>query len=222
MQYPIVRSIALAAAVLLPVLAHADIYRVRVNTSIADVSASSSLASTMPKGSVAVLEFNVDSTNFTDSTVSPARGYVIDPSSLYMESNGYQVHLTTPDPTYFGMRNNAPKADSFFLGTSTSGASGFAATVDGISDVFTFTYSISWSAGTQINSLDIADAVGAHTQAGLGSYQMDLMSKGVGVTFNPGYATITDISPVPEPATYGMMALGLVALVGVARRRRAD
>ncbi|HEY4080966.1 MAG TPA: PEP-CTERM sorting domain-containing protein [Burkholderiaceae bacterium] len=222
MQYPIVRSIALAAAVLLPALAHADVYQVRINTSIADVSASSSLAGIMPTGSVAVLVFNVDSGNFSDSTVSPARGYVIDPSSVYMESNGTQVHLTTPDPSYFGMRNNAPKADSFFLGNSTSGSSGFAATVDGSTDAFTLTYGISWSDGLQIGSLDIADAVGVHTSTGLGSYQFDLMSRGSGVTFNPGRVMITDITPVPEPATYGMMALGLVALVGVARRRRAD
>jgi hypothetical protein len=136
-----------------------------------------------------------------------------------MTANGTSVHLNLPSPSYFGLRNNAPKVDGFFMGTGTTGGTSLDATVDGLSQTFRFNYAQSWSAGLELSSLNIADAVGTHGAAGIGSYQMDLTLNGSGATFN--VPTVT-ISAVPEPATYGMMALGLVALVGVSRRRRAD
>ena len=106
MQYPIVRSIALAAAVLLPVLDHADSYLVQFTTTVAQADASSGLNTVMPVGSTAVVSFTVDSANYSDSGRSPIRGYVVDPSSFSLVANGTNVAVTLADPTYFSLRNN--------------------------------------------------------------------------------------------------------------------
>ena len=214
----VIRSITLAAAVLAPALAHADSYLVQMTSSVVETDRSTGISGVMPLGSPVVMSFTVDSNNYLDSAISPARGYVIDPSSFMMTVNGTNVSVALPSPTYFGLRNNAPKVDGMFMGTGTTGGTALNATVDGLSQTFRFTYNESWSAGLELSSLNIADAVGTHGSAGLGSYQMDLTLNGSGASFN--VPTVT-ISAVPEPATYGMMALGLVALVGVTRRRSA-
>jgi hypothetical protein len=74
-------------------------------------------------------------------------------------------------------------------------------------------------------SISLSNAVlGLHVQSGPNGqstgYECGATSPtGTGITY-PCQPPSTDLTPVPEPATMGLMALGLVALAGVSHRRR--
>ncbi|CAN5501277.1 hypothetical protein BH09PLA1_BH09PLA1_22940 [soil metagenome] len=179
-----------------------------------------SMAGIQP-GAPVVMSFNVDSNVFFNSPSFPTRGYAIDLSSFAMTVGGVNVPIVIPAPSgqpqYFVLRNNDPAVDGFFI---SDGNVDFpfplAVNITGLTPVHELDFSVGYSNGTQISSLNILDAVGTYDLSAIGSYNW-----GIGRFGNHGaeyaYETIT-IAVVPEPASIG--ACALVAVVGLASRRR--
>ena len=223
MSFPIVRSLALAIAVMAPALSHADSYLIQMTSSVDSTDRSTGISGVMPVGSPVVMSFTVDSNNFLNSGAYHTRGYVIDPTSFVLSANGVNLDVALSSPTYFVLRNNDPKVDGVFLSSGTDFDTSFATAVPGMSQAFYFNYHQTWTGGNQFSSLNIGDAVGTLGPQNISVYQMDLeLANGyVAATFDIPTITIRAISAVPEPASYGLMAVGLLALAGVARRRRS-
>ena len=223
MQYPLVRSIALAAAIAVPAFAHADSYLVQIASTVTATDTNSGLASVMPVGSSVVMSFTVDSTNFVDSGRFSNRGYAIDTASFSLVANGTPIAVTLPANSAFVLSNDNPRADGVFLATldGVDRFANFAATVPGNGNAFTFSFTQTWStAYSPLGSVKIDDAVGTLDPTGVLTSSTGLRMAGntSAATFSPASVTI---SAVPEPASYGLMGLGL-ALVGVARRRQRN
>ncbi len=83
---------------------------------------------------------------------------------------------------------------------------------------------VSFSSGGVVDlvDLDLAFNVGSDGQLRMEFYETynDVVG-GIDATFGAGsFVTIQFSSPIPEPGTYGMMALGLAGLAAFARRRQ--
>lgn len=169
----------------------------------------------------ASMSFNVDSNVFTDSSNFPTRGYHIIEDSFDLTLDGISVGM--PDPYWpngeiplFILRNNDPAVDGFFLGSNVDGFQD-GVTIDnaGLIDpflgvLFSATYNTD-----PIPSLDILDAVGTYTFAGLTSFNWGIDDAGIqpaGMIFDQ-----FTISVVPAPA--GAMVLAPAGLVALRRRR---
>lgn len=98
-------------------LAHADIYRVTVRGVVEFNGFTTGALAGIPAGSPAVTQFDVDSAVFLDSTALPGRvrAYDIIPSTFSFTMGNTRVALRSGFAARFGIRNNDPRADGFFL-----------------------------------------------------------------------------------------------------------
>ena len=176
----------------------------------------------VPDGAPVSMSFNVDSNNFVNSPNFPTRGYAIDLSSFALDVGGVNVPVVVPTPSgqpaYFVLRDNDPAVDGFFI---SDGNVDFpfplAVTIPGLAPVHDLDFSVGYSNGNQISSLNILDAVGTYDLSSIGSYLWTIGRFG-----NPGaefaYQQIT-ISVVPEPTSV-ILSMSSLLFVGAMMRRR--
>jgi hypothetical protein len=171
----------------------------------------------VPDGAPVSMSFNVDSNIFINSGSFPTRGYAIDLNSFAMSVGGVNVPIVNPQPNgtaYFVLRNNDPAVDGFFLSTGPDFPFPLAVTIPGLTPQHELDFSVAYTNGNQITSLDILDAVGTYGTTDLAVYNW-----AIGRFGNHGaeYAfQQLSISVVPEPCA--MSAAG--ALLLLSRRRR--
>lgn len=173
----------------------------------------------IPAGTPVTMSFNVDSDVFTNSAQFPTRGYPIILSSFDMRVGNVSVPIVNPQPNapaYFVLRNNDPAVDGFFISApSVDLPFPLAVTVPGLAPQHELDFRVSYSNGNQINSLNILEAFGTYDLSAIGSFYWAIGRFGnAGAEYN--YEKIT-IGPIPEPS---VAATGLVALMGLARRRQ--
>jgi hypothetical protein len=167
----------------------------------------------------ASMTFDVDSNVFTDSMSFPTRGYNIIEDSFVLTLDGISVGMPSPYPNgetpYFVLRDNDPAVDGFFLANNPNFPNGvFIDNAGLIAPNLTTLFSATYGGGT-LSSLNILDAVGTYTFAGLSSFNWGLEDAGnqfAGMIFDQ-----FTISVVPAPAAATLLApAGLLAF----RRRR--
>lgn len=79
----------------------------------------------------------------------------------------------------------------------------------------------SYSDSVLLSDFDLEFNVGADGLLVVEFYEsFDDVEGAIDANWTAGSITLGNIGLVPEPATYGMMALGMLAVAGVARRRR--
>lgn len=111
---------------------------------------------------------------------------------------------------------------TFSIPTGTLGLSANVLEVVGSKSGYTYniiglTYSI-WQDGSKISTDFSGGLTPAYASLTAGDYELHISGKATGA-FGGMYGLNLTVSPVPEPATYGMMVVGL-GLLGLAKRRR--
>src|SRR5688500_12790040 len=189
-------------------------------TGVVDFNVIAGGMANVPDGAPVTMSFNVDSNNFVNSPNFPTRGYAIDLSSFSMSVGGVPVPIVIPQPNgtaYFVLRNNDPAVDGFFISLGPDLPFPLAVTIPGLTPQHELDFSVAYTNGNQIPSLNILDAVGTYGTADLAVYNW-----GIGRFGNHGaeygYQQIS-ISVVPEPSAIGLGAGG-AALATLRRRRR--
>ena len=177
----------------------------------------------VPDGTPVVMSFQVDSATFLNSASFPTRGYNIELNTLSLNAGGVSVPIVNPQPNgstaYFVLRNNDPAVDGFFMSRDAEVPVPLSVNIPGLAPVHELNFSLSYSVGTVLNSLDIAEAVGTDGMQNLDSLTWSLGRFGnSGAEFDP--ASI-NISAVPEPASWALFVLGGLAALRLAARRRA-
>lgn len=168
-------------------------------------------------GAPATLTFSVDSNNFVNSGSFPTRGYPIDQASFALSSGAASIGLQNPFPAgqvpYFGIRNNDPAVDGFFLGTSVDFDNSVPLNQTHTNGQrYSLDYSVTYP-GDRLASLDILGALGTYDYTGLSVFNWGVWRISPDFVFmglNYGYMTIT-----PEPT-----ALALCGILAAAIRRR--
>lgn len=160
------------------------------------------------------MSFEVDSDDFVDGVPGDTRGYEIDQSSFSLTfDTPASVQLLNPFPAgetpYFTLVDGFPVSDGFFVSTSPFSPGGVPLEQEPINANLSLGYT-----EDTLTSLDILDALGTYGFGGLTSFGFNLWS-----IFPDNIAMDIDfmqMTIVPEPATLGLLTLGLLAL----RRRR--
>lgn len=118
----------------------------------------------------ATLTFIIDSDTFVDSASFPTRGYLIAPASFTLTLGGTTIGLQSPFPlgqfAYFGIRDNDPAVDGFFVSTDVDGPIGVPIDQTGAFEQFRNNFYVTYT-GDTLNSLDVLDAVGTYDFTGL-------------------------------------------------------
>ena len=160
-------------------------------------------------GQTARTSFTLDSSIFVDSIPGTVRAYTITPGSFSLSfSGGASVGAT--GPAFFGVRNNDPAVDGFFVSDNTTNLGGVALTQAPYREDFHATYG-----GSTLSSVDILAATGTYNFTGLTVFGYNLWQAfpdNVRMDINYDHMTI---AVVPAPA--GILAL---APLGLGRRRR--
>lgn len=165
-------------------------------------------------GDTVEMSFEVDSDVFIDGVPGDTRGYEIDQSSFSLTfDTPSSVGLLSPFPAgetpYFTLVDGFPVSDGFFVSTSPFSPGGVPLEQEPINANLSLGYT-----EDTLTSLDILDALGTYGFGGLTSFGFNLWS-----IFPDNIAMDMDfvqMTIVPEPATLGLLTLGLLAL----RRRR--
>lgn len=188
-------------------------------TGIVDFNVIAGGMANVPDGAPVTMSFNVDSNTFINSPTFPTRGYAIDLSSFSMSVGGVPVSIVNPQPSgtaYFVLRNNDPAVDGFFISRGPDLPFPLAVTIPGLTPQHELDFSVSYTNGNQISSLDILDAVGTYGTTSLAVYNWGIGRFGThGAEYQ--YQQIA-ISVVPEPCAMGMSAGAAFLLLS--RRRR--
>ncbi len=217
-----VRAAALAAAcwvVASPALA--GDYRVDIRGNVGFNVIGGGLAG-VPAGTPVLMRFELNSTSFLNSASFPTRGYAIELNTFSLTVGSLSIPIISPQPgntpAYFVLRNNDPAVDGFFLSRGTDLPSPLSVNIPGLVPVHELNFSLAYSVGNVLSSLNIANAVGTYGLQNLGSFNWSLGRFGnAGAEFEPSSITI---SAVPEPATAALLALGGLAVWLQAARRR--
>ncbi|MFO0873902.1 MAG: hypothetical protein U0575_08025 [Phycisphaerales bacterium] len=208
------RLIPIAAAAAIACSAGATLVKVQVNGTVEYDQFSTGPLAGIPAGSAASMSFLLDSNNFVNSQSFPTRGYVIDKDSFSLTMGAKTIGLENPYPAgqtpYFVLRNNDPAVDGFFIAENVDFFGGVDTSVANVDMAFSATYTSS----NVLSSLNILDAVGSYSLAGISSFNWTL-DVGPSSPLGMIYESMT-ISVVPAPAALALLGLG--GLVG--RRRR--
>jgi len=171
----------------------------------------------IPSGAPVHMGFQVDSDVFVNSGSFPTRGYTVIDSSFVMTVGAASVIFDNPQPSpaYFVLRNNDPAVDGFFLSPSVDLDFPTAVHIPGLTPAHELDFKVTYP-GTTLSSLNILDAVGSYSFAGISVFNW-----GIGRFGNHGaeyvYESMT-IAAVPSGGAASLLATaGLVAL----RRRRS-
>lgn len=175
-------SVALGAALALAALAPtatADTVRITIHGSVEYNQVTSGVFAGVHANDPVSIEFDVDSTQFADSTNFPTRGYAIVQSSFALNVGAARSGLQSPSvsPTYFVIRNNDPGVDGFFFSVGLELPTSLALSAPGRFGPFGIRYETTYPA-TRLPSLNILDALGSYDLTGLEVF-------GFGVTDGP-------------------------------------
>ena len=121
----------------------------------------------------------------------------------------------------FVLRDNDPHVDGFFISTgSVDDLYASDVRVPGLAPLHELSFSRTFSNETTLKSLNILDAVGTYGWENMSSYLWTLGRFGnYGAEFVPDSITIS--TPVPEPTTLSLLALGALVVLRRSRSSRA-
>ncbi len=169
-------------------------------------------------GDAAHMSFLLDSDLFANDPSFPTRGYAIDHASYALTLGAASVGLQDPfsagQTPLFGVRDNDPAVDGFFLATNTALPTGVPLDEAGGFGPFVSNFLVTYG-GDALPSLNILDAVGTYDFTGLSVFNWTV-SDG---PFDPLLVVFEQmtISVVPEPSTLVLFGASVLLL----RRRRS-
>lgn len=163
--------------------AHAATVQVKVLATVDYCVIAGGLAS-VPDNAPVEMTFNVDTTNFLDSTNFPTRGYAVDLASFNLNVGGVSVPIVNPQSPqcWFVLRDNDPAVDGFFI--SRGGVElpfNWQVTIPGLAAVHELDFSRGFNDATPFSSLNILGELGIYDFSNMGSYQFTIGRFG-----NPG------------------------------------
>jgi hypothetical protein len=224
--------LAVAAIVVLPGLAQAEIVEVTITGTVIFNGISDPPLSSVGGGDFAVVSFKVDSDDFVDGVPGDVRGYVIDQSSFSLSfDTPLTMGLLDPFPAgetpYFGIVDGFPVSDGFYVSTSPVSEGG----VPLEQEPFNFNYGTGY-VGETLDSLDILDAVGTYQFDGLTRFALNLWAifpDNVALEMDFAQMTIEVVGgdgggdgggQVPATGPAGVLVLALIILGGSFLLRR--
>lgn len=206
--------ISTVAAAAIAASAGAALVKVEITGTVEYSQFTSGVLAPVDPGDSAVMSFLLDSESFVNSPNFPTRGYTIDKSSFALTLGGVNVALQNPYPAgqtpYFVLRNNDPAVDGFFISENVELFGGLDTNVTNVDVAWHATYG-----GNLLSSLNILDAVGTYSLAGISVFNWTL-DVGPNSPMGMIYESMT-ISVVPAPAALALLAMG--GIVGGRRRR---
>ncbi|MCO6046894.1 hypothetical protein NG895_23590 [Aeoliella sp. ICT_H6.2] len=142
------------------------------------IRASDSSLGLAVEGDPVEIRFYVDSESFTDSASIPTRGYPIQPDTFRFTAGAYSAGLRAVEPSaaapLWGIRNDDPAVDGFFLSDDVSFPLGVATDQDGRFGPFRTAFSVTYGP-LALPSLDVLDAVGNYDLTGLQVFDFAIM-----------------------------------------------